>query len=77
MFRPKTPRYTIPTRQIGAVAYPDKKAVGIQFVDPEGGHIFVTIPGALVPQLADALKKAVEKNPEALKWEPAPYSFKG
>lgn len=74
MFRPKTPRYTIPTKEIGAVVYRDKKAVGIQFVDPEGGHIFVTIPGALVPLLAKELKAVAEAEPDLQAWQPAPYS---
>ena len=73
-FVPKTPRYVIPTSQIAAVVYAEKKAIGIQFVDPEGGHIFITIPGAIVPQLAASLTKAVQDNPEASAWPSAPYS---
>jgi hypothetical protein len=73
-FAPKAPKFTIPTREIGAVCYPDKKAVGIQFADPEGGHIFVTIPGAMLTVLAEALKKTAEAHPEALAWPPAPYA---
>ena len=30
-FAPKLPKYTIPTKEIGIVCYPDRKAVGIQF----------------------------------------------
>ena len=45
-FAPKPPKFTIPTREIGVVCYPEQKAVGLQFADPEGNHIFVTIPGA-------------------------------
>ena len=73
-FIPKPPRYTIPTTQIAAVTYTDKKAVGIQFVDPEGGHIFITIPGALVPQLAESLQKVAKENPDLSAWAPAPYA---
>ena len=76
-FVPKKPRYTIPTSQIGAVVYAEKKAIGIQFVDPDGGHIFVTIPGAAVTELAAALTKALADNPEAKAWGPAPYAAAG
>ena len=72
-FAPKLPKFTIPTREIGVVCYPDQKAVGIQFADPEGGHIFITIPGAMLPELAAALKKIGDERPEALAWPPAPY----
>jgi hypothetical protein len=73
-FTPKPPKYTIPTRAIGAVCYPEQRAVGVQFVDPDGGHVFVTIPGALVLQLAEALRRTAEQHPEALAWPPAPYA---
>ena len=73
-FAPKPPRYTIPTGTIGAVLYPEKKAVGIQFVDPDGGHIFVTIPGALVPALAASLAKLAQDHPEIAAWQSAPYA---
>ncbi len=73
-FVPKAPRYVIPTSQISAVVYAEKKAIGIQFVDPEGGHIFITIPGAMVPALAASLTKAAKDNPDASAWPPAPYS---
>lgn len=73
-FAPKTPKFVIPTSEIGAVIYPDRKAIGIQFADPEGGHIFITIPGAMVPVLSEALRRAAEQHPEALAWPPAPYS---
>jgi hypothetical protein len=73
-FVPKTPKYTIPTREIGVVCYPEQKGIGIQFADPEGGHIFITIPGAMVPVLAEALKQTAERYPVALTWPPAPYA---
>ena len=73
-FAPKKPKFVIPTTDIGAVIYPDRKAVGIQFADPDGGHIFITIPGAMVPVLAEALRKTAEQHPDALAWPPAPYS---
>jgi len=72
-FVPKTPKFTIPTREIGVVCYPEQKAVGIQFADPEGSHIFVTIPGAMLATLADALIKVGTDNPDAPSWHPAPY----
>jgi hypothetical protein len=72
-FAPKLPKYTIPTKEIGIVCYPDRKAVGIQFADPEGNHIFITIPGAMVATLADALNKVGAENPDAPNWPPAPY----
>ena len=72
-FAPKPPKYTIPTKEIGVVCYPERKAVGLQFADPEGNHIFITIPGAMLTELADALKKAAE-NPGAATWPPAPYA---
>ncbi|MGH7002514.1 MAG: hypothetical protein ACREIP_01060 [Alphaproteobacteria bacterium] len=56
------------------MVYPEKKAVGVQFVDPEGGHIFITIPGAMLPLLAAALNKIAEDNPEVSAWQPAPYA---
>lgn len=73
-FVPKPPKYTIPTREIGVVCYPEQKAVGLQFADPEGNHIFITVPGAALTTLADALKKAAADNPGAAAWPPAPYS---
>ena len=72
-FAPKMPKYTIPTKEIGVVCYPDRKAVGIQFADPEGNHIFITIPGEMVATLADAMKKATADNPDLPTWPPAPY----
>jgi hypothetical protein len=73
-FAPKPPKYTIPTKEIGVVCYPERKAVGLQFADPEGNHIFITIPGAMLGELADALKKAAADNPTAPTWPPAPYA---
>ncbi len=73
-FVPKPPKYTIPTREIGVVCYPERKAVGLQFADPEGNHIFITIPGATLTALAAALDKAAADNPAAAAWPPAPYS---
>lgn len=73
-FVPKPPKYTIPTREIGVVCYPERKAVGLQFADPEGNHIFITIPGAMLASLAEALKKAGADNPGAASWPPAPYA---
>jgi hypothetical protein len=72
-FAPKPPKFTIPTREIGVVCYPEQKAVGLQFADPEGNHIFITIPGAKIAELADALKKVGTENPDAPSWPPAPY----
>ena len=76
-FVPKTPKFTIPTREIGVVCYPEQKAVGIQFADPEGNHIFITIPGAKIAELADALRKTAADNPDAPSWPPAPYAARG
>jgi len=73
-FVPKLPKFTIPTREIGVVCYPEQKAVGLQFADPEGNHIFITIPGAMLATLSDALKKVGADNPGAAAWPPAPYS---
>jgi len=76
-FVPKLPKYTIPTREIGVVCYPDRKAVGLQFADPEGNHIFITIPGEMLGTLADALTKAQADNPDSRTWPPAPYQSRG
>jgi len=76
-FVPKPPKFTIPTREIGVVCYPEQKAVGLQFADPEGNHIFITIPGAKIAELAEALKKVGAENPEAPSWPPAPYAARG
>jgi hypothetical protein len=73
-FTPKPPKFTIPTLSIGAVCYPEKKAVGVQFIDPDGGHVFVSFPGALLRELAAALVKAADEHPEANAWPPAPYA---
>ncbi len=73
-FVPKPPKYTIPTREIGVVCYPERKAVGLQFADPEGNHIFITLPGSALTALADSIKKALADNPGAAAWPPAPYS---
>ncbi len=73
-FVPKPPKYTIPTREIGVVCHPERKAVGIQFADPEGNHIFVTFPGAMLAALVEALTKTAADNPDAHAWPPAPYA---
>jgi hypothetical protein len=73
-FVPKPPKYTIPTREIGVVCYPEQKAVGLQFADPEGNHIFITMPGAMLATLSDALKKTAADHPAATAWAPAPYA---
>ena len=72
-FAPKPPKYTIPTKEIGVVCHPERKAVGLQFADPEGNHIFITIPGAMLGTLAEALKKAAAENRDIASWPPAPY----
>ena len=76
-FAPKPPKYTIPTREIGVVCHPERKAVGVQFADPEGNHIFITIPGAQLTVLAEALRKAAAENPDSADWPPAPYAAGG
>ena len=73
-FVPKAPKYTIPTREIGVVCYPERKAVGLQFADPEGNHIFITMPGAMLATLAEAMRKTAVDNPDVPTWPPAPYA---
>ena len=76
-FAPKPPKYTIPTREIGVVCHPERKAVGVQFADPEGNHIFITIPGAQLTELAEALRQVAAENPDSANWPPAPYAARG
>ena len=73
-FVPKPPKFTIPTREIGVVCYPEQKAVGLQFADPEGNHIFISIPGAMLATLTEAIRKVGAENPGVSAWPPAPYA---
>lgn len=67
---PKPPDYVIPTREIGAVIYQDKEAVGLQFVDPNGDQVFISIPGSVVPKLGQALLDLALHMPAILQWPP-------
>lgn len=67
---PKRPAFVIPTSEIGAVVYVEKKAVGIQFVDPNGQQVFISIPGRMIPALAKSLNDLAVSSPEILQWSP-------
>ena len=68
---PKSPDYILPTSEIGVVLYLEKTAVGLQFVDPSGAQIFVSLPGSVLPHLAQAISDLVNKTPDVLSWRPA------
>lgn len=70
MVGPKSPDYVLPATEIGAVAYLEKEAVGIQFVDPSGSTIFVALPGVALPVLAKSISDLVLKMPAVLDWKP-------
>lgn len=69
---PQIPKYTIPTAEIGGVFYPEKKWVGMQFVDPSGEQIFVSFDGVLLPVLAQSLRDLIALHPEVIDWKAAP-----
>ena len=64
------PDFVISTSELGVVVYPDKRAVGIQFVDPGGAQVFVAIPGQIIPLLAKSLSDLATNNPDVLEWSP-------
>lgn len=66
----RLPDYIISTSELGVVVYPDKHAVGIQFVDPDGAQAFVAIPGKMIPLLAQALSDLATNMPSVLEWMP-------
>jgi hypothetical protein len=68
---PKPPSFVIPTNEIGLVMYVDREAVGIQFVDPNGDQVFVSISGQVLPQLAKSISELTTKMPAVLNWRPA------
>ncbi|MDF3035876.1 MAG: hypothetical protein K0S28_1150 [Paucimonas sp.] len=67
---PQTPKYVIPTYEFGFVTYPNEAAVGFQFVDPNGDHVFVAIPGSFVPNLAKQLSDMIAEAPAIMAWKP-------
>lgn len=69
---PKAPAYVIPSTEIGIVIYREKEAVGLQFVDPNGEQIFVSLPGKILPHLGQSIVDACSNNPELLGWLPSP-----
>lgn len=66
----RLPDYVISASELGVVVYPDKRAVGIQFVDPGGAQAFVAIPGKMIPLLAQSLSDLVANTPSVLEWMP-------
>lgn len=64
------PDYVIPTGEIAIVTYPQKKAVGIQFVDPDGKQAFIWIPGGALPALRRMIDRTTAENPSVLRWTP-------
>ena len=67
---PKTPDYLLSTSEINFVAYPDKRLIGIQFVNPSGKHTFVSIHGGMLPLLAKQCADLLSEIPEAKTWKP-------
>lgn len=65
---PKPPSYVIPTTEIGVVVYPDREAVGIQFVDPDGNQVLVTVPGGVLAALGRELQDLPVRMPAVLQW---------
>jgi hypothetical protein len=66
---PRPPDYAIPATEIGVVVYQERQAVGLQFVDPSGAQIFVSIPGSLLPLLAQEMSDLAVKMPAILSWD--------
>lgn len=66
----RQPDYVIPTGEIAIVSYPEKKAVGIQFVDRDGKQAFIWIPGGALPALRRMIDRTTADNPSILRWLP-------
>lgn len=66
---PRPPAYVIPTTEIGVVIYQDREAVGIQFVDPAGEQVLVTIPGSALAALGQSIQDLTVKMPAVLHWK--------
>jgi hypothetical protein len=69
---PQRPNFIISSNEMGVVMYAEKKAVGFQFVDPNGQQAFLWVPGKILAQLADTIPEFLESRPEVLSWNPPP-----
>ncbi len=64
----QAPKYVIPASTFAFVAYPEKRATGFQFQDPNGDHTFVALPGQSIRWLIDNLEELVREMPEIEEW---------
>jgi hypothetical protein len=69
---PGRPDFIVSTTEMGVVMYAEKKAVGLQFVDPNGQQAFLWVPGKILAQLAETIPEFLESHPEVLDWNPPP-----
>lgn len=64
------PDYVIACHEIGAVMYPEEKAVGLRIVDPAGQKLFVSLPGGILRELGRQLQEFSDQHPEVGAWQP-------
>lgn len=61
----KTPDVVLSSDEFGVTYYPDKNAVGLQFVINTGEQVFISLPGELLQTLGTKIEDFFAKNPEA------------
>jgi hypothetical protein len=64
------PDYIVACHEIGAVMYPEDKAVGLKIVDPAGQKLFISLPGGLLRELGQQLQEFADQHPEVENWKP-------
>lgn len=63
-----THAYVIPVKELGLVIHQEKSQVGIQFVDPAGGVVFLPMPMRVLLGLAAEVNDLAKKMPDVLDW---------
>ena len=62
------PDFVIPAAAFGLVVYTEEQAVGFQYLDPDGGNVFVAVPGQSIRWLIDDMEKLIDRMPEVEEW---------
>ncbi len=63
------PDFVLACTKIGAVIYPDQRAVGLEIVDPAGQRLFVSLQGRVLAELAKQLQELADQHPEVREWQ--------